>query len=91
MAEEELAPVVAKTPWEGLARSTLALARLRQGQFAAALEAFTQAHQDLPASEISLSVLKERRWEAGPALRGCPLANSSELPLQGGFGVSDFG
>jgi Tfp pilus assembly protein PilF len=55
-AESEVAPFVAKNPWDGSARSALALARLRQGKPAAALNTLTEFMPGVPSSAVSASV-----------------------------------
>lgn len=83
-AEEESAPLVSKTPWEGLARSTLALARLRQGKAASALQAFSEADQSLPASEVSwpiyAAVLNANGWKDKAREEAQKLAAAKLLP-----------
>ena len=55
-AEDEVAPFVGKNPWDGSARSALALARLRQGKAAAALKTLTEFMPGVPSSAVSASV-----------------------------------
>jgi tetratricopeptide (TPR) repeat protein len=55
-AEEYATPFVAKNPWDGVARSAVALARLRQGKSAAALTILTEFNSKVPSSAISRSV-----------------------------------
>lgn len=54
-AEEEAAPLLARNPWDGGARSALALARLKQGKTAAALTTLTEFTPGVPSSAISAS------------------------------------
>jgi thioredoxin-like negative regulator of GroEL len=49
-AEQELGAILAKNPWDKSAQTALALARLRQGRTAAALEAAPQPGPGVPAS-----------------------------------------
>jgi len=49
-AEKEIAAIMAKNPWDTAAATTLALARLRQGHIAAALEAAPQPGPGVPPS-----------------------------------------
>jgi hypothetical protein len=55
-AEKEAAAAILKNPWDGIARSTLALARLKQKRAAAALEALSDPKTDIAASSISWPV-----------------------------------
>lgn len=55
-AEEEAALFVARNPWDGGARSAVALARLRQGKAAAALSTLTEFMPGAPSSAVSASV-----------------------------------
>ncbi|HJT81485.1 MAG TPA: hypothetical protein VJ719_09840 [Chthoniobacterales bacterium] len=49
-AEDELTALLAKNPWDQSTQNTLALARLRQGRMAAALEAAPQPGPGVPPS-----------------------------------------
>jgi tetratricopeptide (TPR) repeat protein len=55
-AEREAEVLVSKNPWDGVACSTLALARLKQGRAASALEALSDPKTNLPPSAISWPV-----------------------------------
>ena len=55
VAEAEAAPLVARNPWDGGARSALALARLKQGKTAAALTTLTEFTPGVPSSAVSAS------------------------------------
>jgi hypothetical protein len=55
-AEKEAEASISKNPWDGIARSTLALARLKLGRAAAALEVLSDPNTDIPASSISWPV-----------------------------------
>ena len=55
-AEKEAAPFLARNPWDGVARSAVALAQLRQERFAAALTTLTDFTSQVPSSAISLPV-----------------------------------
>ena len=55
-AEEEALVFVTRNPWDGGARSAVALARLRQGKAAAALSTLTEFMPGAPSSAVSASV-----------------------------------
>ena len=55
-AEKEAAPFLARNPWDGVARSAVALAQLKQERFAAALTTLTEFNSQVPSSAISLPV-----------------------------------
>jgi len=56
-AEKEAALFLARNPWDGVARSAVALAQLKQERFAAALTTLTEFNSQVPSSAISLPVL----------------------------------
>jgi tetratricopeptide (TPR) repeat protein len=62
-AEEEVARIAAKNPWDGAAQTTLALARLRQGRMAAALEAAPQPGPGVPASPALAVAWAANGWK----------------------------
>jgi len=55
-AEKEAEPYVIHNPWNGSARSALALAQLKQGKMAAALKTLTEFTPGVPSSAISQAV-----------------------------------
>jgi thioredoxin-like negative regulator of GroEL len=55
-AEEEAEHFLAQNPWDGVARSALALAQLHQGKGASALRTLTEFQPRVPSSAISRSV-----------------------------------
>ncbi len=54
--EQEANQYVARNPWDGTARTALALACLRQGKAAAALKTLSNVSPDVPSSAISIAV-----------------------------------
>lgn len=55
-AETEAEQLVASNPWDGTARTALALSRLREGKSAAALNALTEFRPSVPSAAISVAV-----------------------------------
>ena len=62
-AEEEVGKIAAKNPWDRAAQTTLALARLRQGRMAAALEAAPQPGPGVPASPALAVAWAANGWK----------------------------
>jgi tetratricopeptide (TPR) repeat protein len=62
-AEEEVAKIAAKNPWDRASQTTLALARLRQGRMAAALEAAPQPGPGVPASPALAVAWAANGWK----------------------------
>jgi Tfp pilus assembly protein PilF len=83
-AEMEAAPYLAKNPWDGIARSALALAQLKQGQARAALTTLTEFTSQVPASAISLPVyaaaLAANGWKDKAREQAKQLATENILP-----------
>jgi tetratricopeptide (TPR) repeat protein len=62
-AEEEVTKIAAKNLWDSASRTTLALARLRQGRTAAALEAAPQPGPGVPASPALAVAWAANGWK----------------------------
>lgn len=56
-ADDEASPFLARNPWDGIARSTLALAQLQEGKAAEALATLTEFKGRAPSSAISFPIL----------------------------------
>ena len=83
-AEEQAEAFVSQNPWDGSARTTLALARLRQGKAAAALNALTEFTPEVPSSAISEAVyaaaLAANGWQDKARAEAQKLATVKLLP-----------
>ncbi len=83
-AEEETVPLLLRNPWDGGARSALALARLKQGKNEAALTTLTEFMPGVPSSAVSASVyaaaLKANGWSDQALEQAQKLATQKILP-----------
>jgi hypothetical protein len=83
-AEEEAAPFLARNPWDGSARSAVALAQLKQGKVAAALTTLTEFTPGVPSSAISRAVyaaaLEANGWKDEARKQAKQLSTEDILP-----------
>lgn len=83
-AETQAEAFVSQNPWDGSARTTLALARLRQGKAAAALNALTEFTPEVPSSAVSQAVyaaaLAANGWQDKARAEAEKLATIRLLP-----------
>jgi Tfp pilus assembly protein PilF len=83
-AETQAEVFVSQNPWDGSARTTLALARLRQGKAAAALNALTEFTPGVPSSAVSEAVyaaaLAANGWQDKARAEAEKLATIRLLP-----------
>jgi len=83
-AETQAEAFVSENPWDGSARTTLALARLRQGKAAAALKALTEFTPGVPSSAVSEAVyaatLAANGWQDKARAEAEKLATVKLLP-----------
>jgi tetratricopeptide (TPR) repeat protein len=83
-AEQEAESLRAMLPAEGMARSTIALARLKQGHAAAAREALSDSADQPPASNVSwpvyVAVLEATGWKDKARVEAQKLSAVTMLP-----------
>jgi Tfp pilus assembly protein PilF len=83
-AETQAEAFVSQNPWDGSARTTLALARLREGKAAAALNALTEFTPEVPSSAVSQAVyaaaLAANGWQDKARAEAEKLATIRLLP-----------
>ena len=84
VTEQEAALLLARNPWDGSARSAVALAQLQQGKTAAALTTLTEFTPGVPSSAVSASVyaaaLAASGWEDRAREQAKNLATENVLP-----------
>ena len=83
-AEQEAYPFLAHNPWNGAARTAVALAELRKGESAAALTTLTEFTPGIPSAAISGSVyaaaLAANGWTEKAREQAIKLATENILP-----------
>ena len=80
LAEEEAEKIAAKIPWDKPSQTALALARLRQGRMAAALEAAPQPGPGVPASPVLAAAWAANGWKNKAKEEMQKLATKKLLP-----------
>jgi len=82
--EKEASGYLTKNPWDGVARSTVALSQLKQGRASESLRTLTEFQSDIPASAISVPVhvaaLAANGWREKAQEEGAPLMREPILP-----------